>query len=650
LRIGDFLNKLTHVKSSGSNQWISDCPCPTHKTPAKHLAISVEEGKILVKCFGSDTTEDIVGALGLELKDLFVDDKPMVTVTQPVKSKIVATYPYKDEDGNVLYEVVRLDPKSFRQRHQNGGGEWVWNLDGVRRVLYHLDDILIASTPIYITEGEKDAESLWAWGYVATTSPGGAGNWQDIYVDSLKGKDVVIVPDRDVPGYRYARQVAASLQDKAKSISVVLVPAKDVSEWLEAGGDMGNIPNMRQDVSCLAERVDYKRFGQLVTWSTETYQFKAEKVKEERTGVHAKLTIGQKGETLAWSYLNIERGEDRTRLANQAKKSDNELKDALDRFCEGLWNFYLDTDTPELLSGDEVVKDLDFYLRPFIAKETGVILFAPPGRGKSFSALLWAISIDAGLCKLWTVEKTTVLYINLERSKSSMSRRLSMVNTSLGLVATRPLLMLNARGKSLSDVYAASAKAINDYGIKVIILDSISRAGMGDLTENNPVNKIIDSLSSLCPTWLALAHTPRGDESHIFGGIHFDAGADVVIQLKSQEKDGKLGVAYQVTKSNDIPKPPLDIFALSFDGIKLIGVDKAKLADFPDIMANSKLDMEDAIVEQISNSDCAQMTATELSEELGFDRANISRLLNSSEKFVRLPKTGKTQFYGLRQS
>ena len=46
---------------------------------------------------------------------------------------IVATYRYRDEHGTLLYENVRLTPKSFRLRRRNAKGEWVWKMDGVRR-------------------------------------------------------------------------------------------------------------------------------------------------------------------------------------------------------------------------------------------------------------------------------------------------------------------------------------------------------------------------------------------------------------------------------------------------------------------------------------------------------------------------------------
>lgn len=46
------------------------------------------------------------------------------------KSRIVATYNYRTSDDELLYQVVRQEPKGFRQRRPDGSGGWVWNLDG----------------------------------------------------------------------------------------------------------------------------------------------------------------------------------------------------------------------------------------------------------------------------------------------------------------------------------------------------------------------------------------------------------------------------------------------------------------------------------------------------------------------------------------
>jgi hypothetical protein len=80
----------------------------------------------------------------------------------------VETYPYVDEEGRLLYEVVRLIPKGFRQRRPDGNGGWVWNMQSIRRVLFRLPEVRKA-TRIFIVEGEKDVIALGAIAVIRTS-------------------------------------------------------------------------------------------------------------------------------------------------------------------------------------------------------------------------------------------------------------------------------------------------------------------------------------------------------------------------------------------------------------------------------------------------------------------------------------------------
>jgi len=233
------LKRLQGVRQSGK-QWTALCPAHDDK----HQSLSVSEGRdgrVLLKCHAGCDIKAIVRAMGLELRDLF-PPKPERTPKPEPERKIVAVYSYVDESGKLLFEVVRYEPKAFAQRRPDGNGGWVWNLEGVRRVLYKLPDVLRAvesGETIFIVEGEKDADALGGLGLVATTNPHGAGKWRDDYSETLKGAHVAIIPDNDEPGRKHAESVARSLWGKASSIKVVELSGdsvKDVSDWLKAGG------------------------------------------------------------------------------------------------------------------------------------------------------------------------------------------------------------------------------------------------------------------------------------------------------------------------------------------------------------------------------------------------------------------------------
>jgi hypothetical protein len=155
--------------------------------------------------------------------------------------KIVATYDYKDEQGKLLYQVVRYEPKDFRQRRPKAGGGWENTVKGSRLVLYCLPLLLAAamSRMVLILEGEKDVDRAASMGIVATTNAMGAGKWRTDYTESLRGRIVVIIPDNDQPGRDHAQQVAQSLYGIAKIIKVVELPGVpekgDLSDWFDQG-------------------------------------------------------------------------------------------------------------------------------------------------------------------------------------------------------------------------------------------------------------------------------------------------------------------------------------------------------------------------------------------------------------------------------
>ena len=165
----------------------------------------------------------------------------------PQLGPIVATYDYVDENGTLLFQVTRHDPKTFRQRRPNGQGGWVWSLNGVRRVVYRLPEAtetIANERLITIPEGEKDVDALWRIGVPATCNPMGAGKWSDELTPTFAGADVCLIADNDAPGRKHANEVAAKLVGIAVRVRVLDLarawpqcPEKgDISDWIAAGG------------------------------------------------------------------------------------------------------------------------------------------------------------------------------------------------------------------------------------------------------------------------------------------------------------------------------------------------------------------------------------------------------------------------------
>jgi putative DNA primase/helicase len=239
------LSRLGAVRPIGDG-FIGSCPAHDDRKPS--LAISEgHDGRALLHCHASCSTEQVLAALDLRVEDLF----PPREHRNDSSKREVAAYPYTDETGELLYEVVRFAPKDFRQRRPDGRGGWIWKLGDTRRVLYRLPQILEGARSgrwVFVVEGEKDADRLAALGLIATCNPGGAGKWRPEYAETFRGAKVAVLRDNDTPGRGHAQSVAESVRGVAKDVRVVELPGLpehgDVSDWLEAGGTVEQLERL----------------------------------------------------------------------------------------------------------------------------------------------------------------------------------------------------------------------------------------------------------------------------------------------------------------------------------------------------------------------------------------------------------------------
>lgn len=269
MRFDDFLNMLRVQSRTPDAQGNYLCKCPAHDDSTASLHVKLGRNRkgqeiILLKCFAGCDREQIVSAMGLKMQDLTCEDRPPWEGpeesgaikaaprrnTQSIaesKQKAAAApkekaadhgpkhieciYPYRDEEGRLLYEAVRYryqdGKKTFRQRRPDPEkpGNHLFNMEGVRLVLYRLPEVraaIQAKQPIFIAEGEKDADNLAALSLCGTSSPMGAGKWgKGNYADSLQGAECYILPDNDAPGIAHARDIARSLQGKAAYVRIL---------------------------------------------------------------------------------------------------------------------------------------------------------------------------------------------------------------------------------------------------------------------------------------------------------------------------------------------------------------------------------------------------------------------------------------------
>lgn len=221
------------------------CRCPAHDDHEPSLSVTERDGKTLLVCRAGCDQTAVIGAL--QSRGLWRDP-----VERPAenRSRIVATYNYRDAAGALKYQVVRLAPKDFRQRRPNGSPDtWQWDMHGVKPLPYRLPEFLSdPDVTIWIPEGEKDCDALGELGLVATCNHGGAKKWRPEISHYLAGRNVVVLPDDDEPGRAHACDVAGKLAGIAASIRILelpgLPPKGDVSDWLATGGTVDELERL----------------------------------------------------------------------------------------------------------------------------------------------------------------------------------------------------------------------------------------------------------------------------------------------------------------------------------------------------------------------------------------------------------------------
>lgn len=236
------------------------CPGPGHSARDRSLSVSFDPGApegFVVHSFSDDDAiacrDHVRGRLGLPEWKPEKSNRTHPLMTKPV---VICHYIYHDDIGDPYLRVTRMSDKSFRQSHWTGSG-WKSGKPEGAPVPYRLLDIMSRSDEtIWLVEGEKDADNLSALGLLATTAPGGGGNFPTTpdFGQWFDGRKVIAIMDNDATGLKWRERVTQAIAD----VTHLTMPAphKDVSDWLKAGGTLGQLEEMAAHPQPVAMPVD----------------------------------------------------------------------------------------------------------------------------------------------------------------------------------------------------------------------------------------------------------------------------------------------------------------------------------------------------------------------------------------------------------
>ncbi|MDE6425841.1 MAG: Rha family transcriptional regulator [Ruminococcus sp.] len=254
----DYIQEIT-TKSKGKDQYI--CPFCNSGTGRNGTgAFTYYSNTHSYNCFACGEYGDIF-TLHAKLNNLSIDNDFIQIVNELEKKYNLPSSNYGNTPSNsnsllqlrshvymnmnrdkIAVKTIykKLDGSKTARWERYEGNTLVKNLNGLQMPLYHVYNLTNNTKPVFIVEGEKDVETMEKLGYIATTSPNGAGSrWKESYTECIKGFDVIILADNDEVGLKYATNIAESIIQTARSVK--LVPSQALYEPLKPKGDISDI-------------------------------------------------------------------------------------------------------------------------------------------------------------------------------------------------------------------------------------------------------------------------------------------------------------------------------------------------------------------------------------------------------------------------
>ena len=500
LHTDEFLSRLNGVRDT-PNGWEARCPCRNDDdNPSLSISEDAKTGNILVTCHrGSPcSTKEICESAGVTLAALFPPQKR--TNNTKAKLDLVKTYDYIDESGELLFQKLRYidsdGKKTFRQRKPDGQGGWVYALGDTPKILYNLPAVkqgVAGGYPIWVVEGEKDADTLIEIGIIATTMPGGAGKWLDIHTEALAGAEVEIIADNDEPGIAHAKLVLSELTKAGCVANIWVAPkGKDVTEYLAMGGSLDDFLALEMDKPTPSPAVEP------VAVPPTSDAFSQARTKLEALLVRTDLTPQQV----------LVKAQDIALLASRDKPVD------FGRLVD--WDSFINESTDD--SYDWVIEDI-------LERGERVIVVAAEGVGKTMLARQVAILSGCGI-NPFTYQKMKqirTLTVDLENPERIIRRTASSIlNTALDRgYTTKPTAQLLVKPSGL-DLMKAEDRMILETAIEeakpeLLVMGPLYKAFIdpgGRTSESVAVEvaRYLDHVRDIykCALWLE-HHAPLGE-------------------------------------------------------------------------------------------------------------------------------------------
>lgn len=512
----DLLDRVVATLGGGKRlpdgSWMVRCPAHDDQEPSLHVTPSGD--RLLFHCFAGCRWEDIKR----KLEELGLFD----TSFRIAK----AIYVYYDEEGRPLYRKIRFEPKDF-VIERCVGNSWRVGLGDTRRVIYNLQEVL-RSEEVWVVEGEKDVETLRHFGVVATTNPNGASERiGPEYVEPLKGKKVIVIPDQDEAGQRHAADWVNALKFVAKDLKVVNLPPpyKDVSDYL--------LRNPFEELLKLVEKAP-----SVITSNIPTIECKIEYGAIEYPVASANVSLfiwpfSSNNDRFVCEFTVVRNDHDlwggREDFASFRRRSD--LAHALEnRFPSGVWHVVVEDAYNQLKklltteaseqAQESTIGGSSWLVKPFVIEDGPNMLYGPMGNLKSLLAQAIAISVALGRPIIPSIEiykSGPVLWLDFENMGHHILRQRTLKLCGQDVQGFR----IVSCGRPIREVLMQVGRICKRLRPVMIVIDSLGPAAGGDLSAPAQAFRFYEIVKAFTVPSLIIAHPPKNNPTTVFGSTFF---------------------------------------------------------------------------------------------------------------------------------
>lgn len=382
---------------------------------------------------------------------------------------------------------------------------------------------------------------------------------------------------------------------------------------------------------------------------------RAHNIRQERHRVYSRLSVHIDERMLGWTTDNIEENSKRVNLAGEAYRALEEiekgictrerLKHALDVFCDGLWDAYIQTEPVKEYGIDEVKHTEKWLLKPFIPNNLPGAIFGDGGLGKSLIAQAISVCVQLNYPGFGfrPERQANVAYFDWETSWEFWADRLQAMEEGMEL-DTVPHIFYDHPRRHLADDISRIQRLIDDHNIEFIVIDSAALACGGNVQNEERVLEFFAALDHLGSgtklSTLIIGHTSKAEEGKktMYGNVFWQNSCRSVWEIRKAEDIGRdaMSIGLFHRKCNIDKLQDGRAYNINFDEEQGIRIKPQNVADVVEFAPERPLWQR--ILEELKDGD---MTQEQIASNLRISANTVkSRLyeLQRKNKVVKLDK------------